>query len=76
MILEISLTVMITSIFWSIAWMIEYAERGRVVDWYERSYMENGVRYIRDIKPGRTRHSQYAIYRLKDGKQEFVRDVD
>lgn len=55
--------------------MIEYTERSRVIDWYERSYMENGVRYVRDKKPGMTLPVQYAIYRLENGKQEFVRDV-
>lgn len=76
MVLEIILTVIITSVFMSILWMIEYAERYRVISWYEKSYIENGVRYIRDMKPGITIPVRYAIYRLKDGKQIYERDCD
>lgn len=39
-------SVLVTSLVWLIFWMIEYRERGRVIDWYEHSYIENGVRYV------------------------------
>jgi hypothetical protein len=74
MTLEIILAVLVTSVFASIAWMIEYAERNRIVEWYERSYIENGIRYVREVKRGITIPVQYAIYRLKDGELTYERD--
>lgn len=37
---------MLTSIVMSIPWMIEYSETCRVIELYERSYIENGIRYV------------------------------
>ena len=65
---------MITSVLMSISWMIEYSERYRVIEWYEKSYIKNGIRYVREVKPGMTIPVQYAIYRLNDGKLVYEKD--
>lgn len=72
----IILTVLLTSMFASIPWMIEYSERFRVIEWYEKSYIENGIRYVREVKPGMVIPVEYAIYRLDRGTLVYERDCD
>lgn len=71
--IEIIATVLVTSFLWSLLWMIEYSERGRIIDWYEKSYIENGIRYVILPKTEMVIPVRYAIYTLKNGKLDFVR---
>jgi hypothetical protein len=71
--IEIIATVLGTSIVWSVFWLIEYCERRRVIVWYEKSYTENGVRYVKLPKSELYIPVRYAIYTLKNGELDFVR---